>query len=399
MNVPVLRPIVVRDAPRLKTQPWSSRAKTARPIRHPWFIVTIVLGVALLAVSFGAVLWDNIFPLHGATASQNPLQTIVFTQHQNGRTQIFTVDSHGQNLRQITAEDANTTQVSWSADGKRLVFVNDIDGHEQIYRIDATGTREARLTNDNLRDIAPSWSPGNLEISYIGVGGSNSAIWIINSDGTSPRKATDPSKTGTVFAPLAWAPDGHRIAFASGSSDRANIMLLTPKTGELRQLTNLRGYATNPTWSPDGTTLVFTVATTDSPTSYSVLYTIHADGTGLTQITNGDEHDGRPTWSPDGSHIAFVRMANQRSALFVVNADGSNARQLTFATGGQMFDFPAWTPDGGSILFVRHSFPSSPSDTATLEAIDTGGDNLRTLSTTLAPDAWPVIRPAIRPTP
>jgi TolB protein len=355
--------------------------------------------VALLAVSFGAIMWDNIFPLHGATASQNPAHAIAFTQHQNGRSQIYSVDSDGQNLRQITAEEANATQASWSADGERLVFVNDIDGHEQIYCIDATGTRESRLTNDNQRDIAPSWSPGNLKIAYLGIDGSDSAIWIINPDGTSSFKATNPSQTGAVFAPLAWAPDGHQIAFASGPSGRANIMLLTPKTGMVKQLTNLPGYATNPAWSPDGTTLVFTVATSDRSTIHSVLYTIHADGTGLTQITNGNVQDGRPTWSPDGSHIAFVRMAHQRSALFVVDDNGSNVRRLTLAPTGQILDFPSWAPDGGSILFVRQAFPSSPRDTATLEAIDTGGDNLRTLATTLAPASWPVFRPATRPAP
>lgn len=394
MNTPVLRPIVIRDDPRLKTRPWSGRAEPGRSNAQPWIVLSLVVGVALIATSLGAILWDNIFPLRGATASQNPVHTIVFTQVQDGRSQIFTMDSDGEKMRQITAEDANTTQVSWSADGKRLVFVNDIDGHEQIYRIDATGTRETRLTNDNMRDLVPTWSPSGYEIAYLGIDGSNSSIWIMNSDGSSPRKVTDPTTTGAIFAPLAWSPDGHQIAFASGPPDRSNIMLLTPKTGEVKQLTNLPGIATGPAWSPDGTTLVFTVATTDGPTTRAALYTIHADGTGLKQITSGDVHDGRPTWSPDGARIAFTRVTGQRWGLFVVTAVGTNARQLSAAPAGQMFDFPSWAPEGGSILFVRHAFPNSASGTASLEAIDANGENLRTLSTTLAPDSYPLIRPA-----
>jgi TolB protein len=393
MNVPVLRPIVIRDDQRLKARPWSGRAKPARSSLEPWLYPVVVVCTALIVAWFGSVVSDRIFPLQGATATQTPAHTVVFTQLQDGRNQIFTLESDGRNLRQITAEDANTTQVSWSGDGKRLVFVNDIDGHEQIYRIDATGTRETRLTNDNMHDVFPAWSPIGYEIAYIGVDGANSSIWIMNSDGKSPRKATDSSTTGSIVGPLDWSPDGHLIAFASGSSSQTNIMLLTPKTGKVRQLTNLPGRATSPVWSPDGSTLVFTIATTDGPTSRSALYTMHFDGTGISQITHGDGGDTRPAWSPDGSQIAFVRMTDQQSALFVINADGTNARQLAAAPAGQMFDYPSWSPEGRSVLFVRHALSNSKSDSAALEAIDAGGENLRTLSTTLAPDSWPFIRP------
>jgi len=394
MNVPVLRPIVIRDDPRLKTRPWPGRSISVPPDAQPWYVLSAVISVALIVSAFGPLVWNNFFSLHGATESRNPAHTVVFTQRQNGHSQIFTMDSDGRNVRQITAEDANTTQVSWSADGKRLVFVNDIDGHEQIYRIDATGTRETRLTSDNMRDVSPSWSPSQYQIAYVGIDGANSSIWLMNSDGTVPHKATGQSTTGSnILAPLAWSPDGHQIAFASGSPDHSNIMLLTAKTGVVKQLTNLPGYASEPAWSPDGTTLVFSVAATEHPTSQAVLYTIHADGTGLTRLTNGAVTDKRPTWSPDGTQIAFVRMTNQQSALFVINADGTNAQQLSAAPDGQMYDNPSWSPEGRMILFSRHAFPNNKGGNAALETIDINGDNLRTISTTLAPDTWPLIRP------
>jgi len=395
MNVPVLRPIVIRDDPRLKTRPWPGRSISVPPDAQPWYVLSAVISVALIVSAFGPLVWNNFFPNHGAIASRNPAHTVVFTQQQNGHNQIFTMDSDGRNVRQITAEDANTTQASWSADGKHLVFVNDIDGHEQIYRIDATGTRETRVTNDNMRDVMPSWSPSGYEIAYLGIDGTNYSIWIMNSDGTSPRKATDPSKTGSIFAPLVWAPDGHLIAFASGPPGHSNIMLLGPKTGEVKQLTALPGHATEPAWSPDGTSLVFSVATGDGATSRSALYTINVDGTGLKQITDGSASDARPTWSPDGNQIAFVRTTEQKSALFVVNADGTNPQQLSAAPAGRTYDYPSWAPEGRMLLFVgRWSSPTSIGGSATLEAINADGTDLRTLSNTLAPDTWPLIRPA-----
>jgi TolB protein len=59
------------------------------------------------------------------------------------------------------------------------------------------------------------------------------------------------------------------------------------------------------------------------------IYTVNPDGTGLARLTRDPNADVEPTWSADGGQIAFRRSwvdGSNRSAIFVMNADGSGLR-------------------------------------------------------------------------
>ena len=83
---------------------------------------------------------------------------------------------------------------------------------------------------------------------------------------------------------------------------------------------------------------------------------INPDGSGLVNLTNTPlEPEGTPSVSPDGRRVSFIRGTSDAARLWVMNADGSDARQITDVAS----DGTAWTPDGQRLAFRARLGPTS----------------------------------------
>lgn len=93
----------------------------------------------------------------------------------------------------------------------------------------------------------------------------------------------------------------------------------------------------------------------------SAVWVVNADGSDPHQITPWKMKAGHPWWSPDGSRIVFydgvdsVSYGAGDSHIFVIDADGTGLRQLTHGENAADFH-PSWSPDGQTILFTRYRF-------------------------------------------
>jgi Tol biopolymer transport system component len=96
--------------------------------------------------------------------------------------------------------------------------------------------------------------------------------------------------------------------------------------------------------SPDGRAIVFDML--------GDLYTLPIAGGPAKAITSGLPHDMQPRFSPDGRRIAFVSDKSGDNNLWVIDADGSNARQISKGISDE-FRSPEWTPDGKYIVVSR----------------------------------------------
>lgn len=101
-------------------------------------------------------------------------------------------------------------------------------------------------------------------------------------------------------------------------------------------MSNRAGVDIDPAWSPDGTKIAFQ-ADYDGG-----IWVMNADGSNKSRLVSSGR---RPSWSPDGKMMAFVN----GQSLFVISADGSNARQVV-----HYHNYPlnaSWSPDGRKIVF------------------------------------------------
>jgi TolB protein len=199
-------------------------------------------------------------------------------------------------------------------------------------------------------------------------------IYRVRGDGTASMDLTPHTETFEGD----WSPDGTRIAFTVIQNQESVIGIMN-EDGSNRRLLGVTGR--KPTWSPDGTKIAF--AAPDG-----TIRVMNPDGSGVETLTPG----GDPDWSPDGSEVAFTRSAggigSNGSDIWVMAADGSQPRQLTFQAGASS-SMPAWSPDGSAIAFVRRYFFFGPNG---LYLMNPDGGSLRYISS-MRPPVPPVWSP------
>ncbi len=273
------------------------------------------------------------------------------------------------NPRRLTSNASFDGFANLSPDGKKIVFDStrntDSTGFinsSDLFLMNTDGTEQTLLT----RGSSVTWSPDSKNIAFhasasgtgtpirrdVGSATSDSDIFVANVDdllaGVEPARNLTNSPQ-IIDEDADWSPNGQTIAYTRHAdsddpvlSNTAEIYLLDADgTGAPERLTVNNEEERGPSWSPDGTRIVYACrwgADHDSfnPRATFEICVMNADGTDVQRLTSNSVPDLTPTFSPDGQQILFHRLVgvlgSGNQELFIMNADGTDQAQLTFGT-------------------------------------------------------------------
>ncbi len=384
---------------------------------------------------------------------------------------IWVLDLRNGELRQITKGPSEDFMPTWSPDDSEIVYATSRDNYESIWaqNVRTGGERRVRSIKGARLD-APSWGPGSrllyhvteaghnrFEIDGKPVTGSDENVFAFRASWASPSEylyvsdgkvrrrstaglplqtieftatmpvitpqykprlrdftSTAPRRTLGIVRPVI-SPDGTRIAFAAVG----DIYILPTNGGPAVNLTKDAALDTDPSWSPDGSSLVYSsdkdsphlqlwihdftsgvarkvtnITTQPQGASFSpdgkrvVFFNVDGmwrvaemsildlDSGRITRIHESLPQPGTPTWSPDGRRIALAGIA----PMTVRFREGTNQVQTIAATGGDVKWYapfpllsidsrggggPVWSPDGTKMAAIYEGvlavWPVAPS--------------------------------------
>ncbi len=156
-------------------------------------------------------------------------------------------------------------------------------------------------------------------------------------------------------------------------------------------LSNNAGTDDYPAWSPDGSRIAFH----SSRDGNLNVFTMNADGTGVTRLTSDPAFDAGAAWSPDESKIAFRSDRHENAEIYVMNADGS---QQTRITSNPAFDnLPDWAPANQPPDAVNDTATTVQGNPVTIAVLandtDADGNALQVIAVTQPGDGTVVINP------
>jgi TolB protein len=170
--------------------------------------------------------------------------TLSFT----GNPELYLLDTRGQILSQLTTSWAIDVSPSWSPDGQQLAYVSNRAGKPQIYVLDVASGRSRRLTFEGDYNTSPAWSPRGDRIVYTGLHDGRFDLFSIDIEGKDLRQLT--GGQGNNENPC-WAADGRLILFQSDRQGTTALWVMLANGTDQRKLQiNLKGFKTEPAWSP-----------------------------------------------------------------------------------------------------------------------------------------------------
>jgi dipeptidyl aminopeptidase/acylaminoacyl peptidase len=277
----------------------------------------------------------------------------------------------------LTSTAGGKSGLDWSPDGKSLAYA----AGGAIWTVAVGGGQPVRLTEGargagdprTAADRAPQWSPDGKWVVFETGRRGNGDLAVVSADGLTTNLLT---ATPTDEGSPSWSPDGTKLVYVERSpehfSGRVLLADFDAATGRFKDAVKVihetsqdrgGGWSIRRlAWSPDSKTLALVL----QDSGWDKIYLLSVGGGKPRALTTGESEDESPVFSPDGRWLAFVSNRARREERHVwivpvkpVGPDaGGTARRLTSLTGVE--SNPQWSPDG-RLLYFEHSSSFAPS--------------------------------------
>ena len=344
---------------------------------------------------------------------------------------IYTIPSLGGQERKLVdvsgparTSDGNLVPVlHWAPDGEWLAFAEkaSADAPARIVRLSLATSEKRPLTAppaNSMGDFEPQISPDGRILAFVRSGArgfGNQDVWVQPVGDGEARRLTFGKYVNAVA--LNWTPDGTEIVFSTyggasrmarvpleggapqpivglgegavGASVRGNLMVYVQNRelahgSDIWRLSHpgaspstetpqkLLADGSNASYSPDGRKVAFDSARG----GVANIWLSDADGSHAVQLTTSKSHSGTPRWSPDGRRLVFDSLEAGNWDIYVVGADGGTPTRLTQEPSED--GTGTWSRDGRSIYFHsdrtgRSEIWRIPADGGTAVQVTRGG--------------------------
>jgi len=219
---------------------------------------------------------------------------------------------------------------------KKLAIIN-FDGSEQRF-----------LSDGSDLVLTPVFSKNRDEIFYLRYFLDKPHIFKVNLNNNKSNKAT--GFRDTNFSPAPHPTDPNKILLSAIVDKNTDIYEFNMLTNESLRITRHDAIDTTPSYSPDGSKIVFS----SDRSGRQQIYVIDNKDYSVKRLSNANASYSKPQWSLDGKHIAFTKFQNNKFYAGIMLSDGTNEKILA---EGYLLEGVKWSPSSRYLIYSKKRGP------------------------------------------